>query len=248
MLDRVYSSLLSRIQGRNRVLERLGVDRIDKLLRELLFLVSRFFHSTFFLRLFPLERRIIQKTLKINGSIFVDVGANVGFYSILLHKNFENIISIEPYRENMLALRRHAKSLGINNIRYVEKAISNENSVAPFYIYKHEGEHSLLIRPSDKILSQAPPEKSIMIETTTLDLILKEYKRIDLIKVDVEGAEWEVLEGSSLIMNSVKNWIIELHARNRERRREWERFFMNNDFAVRWLDHTHILATNKRKI
>jgi hypothetical protein len=67
---------------------------------------------------------------------------------------------------------------------------------------------------------------------------------IDLVKVDVEGAEFLVLQGArkSLEEGRIQNMMIELH--NRNRREELEEILAKNNFSSRWIDSDHLFASH----
>jgi FkbM family methyltransferase len=65
--------------------------------------------------------------------------------------------------------------------------------------------------------------------------------QIDLMKIDVEGAEFKVLRGAKRILRLVKNLVVELH--DRERKRELEITLANYGFNFTWLDPDHIFGT-----
>jgi hypothetical protein len=56
----------------------------------------------------------------------------------------------------------------------------------------------------------------LRLPAASLSKILANESIIDLIKVDVEGAEWRVLEGAEPIMPRIKRWVIELHQPRRK--------------------------------
>jgi FkbM family methyltransferase len=63
---------------------------------------------------------------------------------------------------------------------------------------------------------------------------------IDLMKIDVEGAEFNVLQGAKRILPLVKNIVVELH--DRGRKQELERVLGGCGFSTRWLDPDHVLG------
>jgi len=60
-----------------------------------------------------------------------------------------------------------------------------------------------------------------------------------LVKVDVEGAEWLVLEGAKGMMNRIRSWLIELH--DPIRKREIERRMAQHGYQHIWIDDHHIM-------
>jgi len=62
----------------------------------------------------------------------------------------------------------------------------------------------------------------------------------DLVKVDVEGAEWEVLNGAKNVMSKIRSWLIELH--DTTRKNELKDLLKSSGYNVRWVDRNHIFA------
>jgi len=222
---------------RNRLFERIGFSRKFKhgLSRNFFFSVCRFLRSSFLLRFLPHEESVSRFLLKIRGKLFVDVGANVGFYSLLLHRNFGRVVAVEPHPRNMRVLKENARSMGAKNITCVTKAVSEKDgNTVPLFSGSHDGAHSLLRR------STISSQEYFPVETITLSSLLKDFERVDLVKVDVEGAEWEVLEGAVQIIDKIETWVIELH--DPGRKRDLEQFMKHKGFCFKWLDDKHIYA------
>lgn len=116
----------------------------------------------------------------------VDIGANVGIWTVLLarHHNVQQVLAFEPSQSNLSFLRTN---LEINQIQ--DKVVVIEAAVSDF-----DGE----IRFDDLgsgATKRISPTGSAIVTSVTLDKYLQ-GKRIDLIKVDVEGYEPSVLNGS----------------------------------------------------
>src|SRR6266487_5668678 len=77
------------------------------------------------------ERKVRSRLREIKGDVFWDVGANIGFYSLLARKNFARIIAVEPNAETAATLRRRTQRAG--NIEILEVALSNTSG--PAYLY-----------------------------------------------------------------------------------------------------------------
>jgi hypothetical protein len=82
--------------------------------------------------------------------------------------------------------------------------------------------------------------------TETLDRLLADIDRVDLLKIDVEGAEFLVLDGAkvSLSAKKIENIVIEIH--DREKQKEVEDKLKGSDYEFRWLDRDHIFASLKK--
>lgn len=83
----------------------------------------------------------------------LDLGANVGIFSLLMAKKFPRaeIIAVEPEEENIKTLRENIKLNSIDNIIVVEAAISDQKGEALLQINrKNQGAHSLYVTSKNK--------------------------------------------------------------------------------------------------
>ncbi len=131
------------------------------------------------------------------GATFVDIGANIGWFSLLaasLVGPTGRVIAIEPNPRNVALLRQSAKDNGFENIEVVAVALSERPGAAAL---ETDGSNGRLI------LVDGPPtqavEASFVVATYPLDTVLNEVGagRVDAIKIDVEGAEPLVLRGAT---------------------------------------------------
>jgi len=174
----------------------------------------------------PEVSRFLSKT---HGDLFVDVGANLGRYTIMLSSNYKKIIAIEPEPSNMKHLKRNLLQAGIDNVDLLQIAISDREGHARLYLARHSGGHTI---------KKGYYNKYIKVKSSTLDNVLKHESKVDLVKVDVEGAEWNVLKGAEKSMHKIRSWMIELHDLNRKI--ELERIFKSKGYKIKWLDRNHI--------
>lgn len=136
------------------------------------------------------------------GQTVVDVGANVGEFTLYAANAGASVFSIEPDRRNGLALARNIADFP--KVRHVAVACAEADGEATFYAYP-EGADSSLIEPetwSDKYT----------VPTRRLDALLADngITRVDLMKCDAEGAEPEVLRGASGILPLVKVLVVDV--------------------------------------
>ena len=188
------------------------------------------------------EKQVVELVKELFGNLFVDIGANFGYYSIMLSNNFKEVLSIEPEPKNMSIVKRNTRN--IPNIRTLQVAIGESDGFSRLFLSPtRPGAHATV--PSgmdDRVFHSAFPsgiKHSIRVKTLTLASMLRS-KTADLIKVDVEGAEWEVLAGAREIMDKIQSWLIELH--DIKRKKELESLMASYNYRCRWVDENHLYA------
>jgi FkbM family methyltransferase len=131
------------------------------------------------------------------GGTFVDIGANIGWFSLLaasLVGPTGRVVAIEPNPRNVALLRQSAKDNGFDNIDVVAVALGERAGAAAL---ETDGSNGRLI-PVDGPPANAV-EASFVVATYPLDTVLQEVgaKQVDAIKIDVEGAEPLVIRGAT---------------------------------------------------
>jgi hypothetical protein len=160
----------------------------------------------------PNEPAVRKAFEQIRGDVFVDIGANAGYYTIRYAKNFDRVFAVEPEPYTINELYRRLK----------KKALAGRVTVKPYRLGRIDGEREQLDRTFDTLFYP-------------LD--------VTLVKMDVEKAEFDVLEGMkmSLATHRVQNMMIELHLP--ERAVELVGILTRYGFSVQQLDqHPRFMA------
>ncbi|WP_017260202.1 FkbM family methyltransferase [Pedobacter arcticus] len=142
---------------------------------------------------------------KLEIKNILDLGANVGFTSIYLHKAFKkaSIYAVEPDENNFKTLKRNTSFL--KKLTTINSAVwSHKTFLTPSYQEESDWGKTFLV---DKNNSENK------IETVTIDQLIKDYslETIDILKIDIEGAEKPVFEGDISFLNKTKVIAIEIH-------------------------------------
>ena len=125
------------------------------------------------------------------GAVVYDVGANVGIYSLLASLCVGPsgaVYAFEPLERNLKYLRRHISLNNLQNCILLETAVSSTEGVLPF---------SAMAWNSS--MARLSPDGEILVPSTTLDACIYGERRLrppNIMKIDVEGAELEVLRGA----------------------------------------------------
>uniref|UniRef100_B8HV71 Methyltransferase FkbM family n=1 Tax=Cyanothece sp. (strain PCC 7425 / ATCC 29141) TaxID=395961 RepID=B8HV71_CYAP4 len=141
----------------------------------------------------PLQNTLAQYLQP--GSVFYDIGANVGFFSIIaaqLVGDTGQVYAFEPVPENVATIRRNVELNQFANVRIFDQAISSSSGEAELLLAQHIGGASLAT-------AATPPDLRgrMKVKTASIDDLLQSLslKPPSLVKIDVEGAEIDVLHG-----------------------------------------------------
>ncbi len=130
------------------------------------------------------------------GMVVFDVGANIGVYSLLSAKYVGDhgaVHAFEPTPETFARLCANAELNGFTYIHLNQLAVAEKHGTSMLHLYEQNGMNSLAAQDwAGKPLGQ------VMVKTISLDeyVSAKDLPRVDLLKVDVEGAELSVLKGA----------------------------------------------------
>lgn len=157
-----------------------------------------------FIRDYEPDKQRAFRFLLRNNSIFFDVGANVGLHSFYVTRHFPNvkITAFEPLPGNAAYIREAIELNKFQNISVEEAAVSSSEGDAYFDVSKNNLMGKL-----------AEQQTNLKVKLITLDdFVRRNNVYPDVIKIDVEGAESDVLRGSShLIQQATPSMVIELH-------------------------------------
>ncbi len=156
--------------------------------------------TVYFNKTEPEQTDAMVRELK-KGQVFFDIGANVGYYSILASKivgQKGTVLAFEPVIRNLAYLQQHVILNKASNVKILPFACSNENGTARFSLGPNSAMGGL-------ISDNAQNAGDILVPTIKLDKITEELSIApDVMKIDVEGAESNVLRGGMELLRSKK--------------------------------------------
>jgi FkbM family methyltransferase len=139
--------------------------------------------------------------------LVVDVGANVGLFTLLALRHGRRVVAVEPSPGNLALLYRNVVLDGVEeDLEIFPIALAARPGLGPLY---GGGPGASLLRGWGSV--KAPYET--VVPLNTLDNVVRARRARMLIKVDVEGSEWSVLQGASETLDDDHAWIVENHAR-----------------------------------
>lgn len=139
----------------------------------------------------PFEVDLFKQAVK-EGMTVLDIGANIGFYSLLAARLVGprgKVYAFEPDPRTTASLRENLRANGLPNVTVIQKAASDQSGLREFKLSRtasHSGLYSSM--SPESVLG------TIRVETVAVDEVLLR-ESVDVIKLDAEGEEAAVLKG-----------------------------------------------------
>ena len=134
--------------------------------------------------------------------VIIDCGANIGISSLYFKTIYPNatLIAFEPDDSLAEIFQKNMLQNGVTNFTLHKAAVWTENGTISF---NNKGSEASSIDVSGNSSSTVP--------TVKLASVLAEHPTIELLKIDIEGAEYPVIQDIAAELNRVKNMFIEYH-------------------------------------
>jgi FkbM family methyltransferase len=149
------------------------------------------------------ERKLVSKVLR-KGDFFVDIGANIGLYTVLAAKLVGakgKVLAIEPSPTTSIILGKQLEINRLSNVTIIQAGVSSEAGFLDLWDCTAGGDaFSSFGKP---IHEHDYVQRSVPVDS--LDKLLEKYSpgiKPKLMKIDVEGWESNVLQGSQKILSS----------------------------------------------
>lgn len=155
-------------------------------------------------------RKIYEPYIKTDG-VYLDLGANIGLWTMWAYPHASRIIAVEPSSDHF---ETFTKMLEYNKmtdkVTPLKVAISNQNTELNFYHVPNTTANSL-IKIADSLVTEVEKVKAI-----TLKTLFEEQKidHVDLMKMDIEGEEMKVIASSEFdeIAPKIDKIVFEYHS------------------------------------
>ena len=180
------------------------------------------------------------------GDVFYDLGANLGFFSLLAARivgSTGKVFSFEPDGQVVERLRRNAERNCFSNIVVVEMGVWSTSGTLNFV-------SSGFSSPDRGVGTFLPVDAStvgIPARCISLDDFVQDAPAPRAIKCDVEGAEIEVFRGAENLLRTHRPWILcELHSEANEG--AWRELISGLGYSCESVDSSHLLALPRMEI
>lgn len=130
-----------------------------------------------------IQQRIAQDAR--SDDVAFDLGANHGFFTMLLARHSKLVIAVEPFAPNISILQRHLAMNGIENCEVLRAAVGRDNGTAFF------------ARGPNHATGRISASGAIEVDIVSLEELVKRFGPASIIKMDIEGAELGALTGGA---------------------------------------------------
>ena len=177
-------SVLRDIQGSKMILD--TTDRV----------VSK---TLYFTKVWEKEETTLLKSILKEGMVFVDVGANIGYFTLLGSKlvgESGKVFAFEPDTNNCDSLSRNVDVNKYENVVLVEKAVTNKIGTMGLYLdTENSGNH--------KLWASSKEQRQVSVDTVSLDSFFESYKcKPSVIKMDIQGTEMAAVHGMDKLIRT----------------------------------------------
>ncbi len=175
---------------------------------------------------FEFENTFLFFDLIKKGDIIVDIGANIGFYSLLAASKLQDggkVYSFEPSKFIINELKSNIEINNYKNIEVFDFALSDSSGKKDFYRCEDDAYNSLLAKPMQKVVSIDS------VDVITLDdfIMMNNISKIDVIKIDAEGLDYEILKGAQQTIMNFKPIIF----------CEYNSYYLNDKSKAEFIDY-----------
>ena len=154
--------------------------------------------------------RFLRKFLKPE-MVIADIGANVGEITLLAAKRLTRgrVLSFEPMPRVYAQLRRNIELNGFKNVSTFNMGLFHESGTLPLFV-KSDNPYGMTNEGVTSLFSDGTARQVSSVPLRRFDDVAEEsgITRLDLMKIDVEGAEWMVLRGAQRAIERFRPVII----------------------------------------
>ena len=145
--------------------------------------------------------------------VMIDIGANIGIFARPSAERFEHVICFEPVLKNFEVLQKNLENY--NNVELHNLGLGDKDQTVTFELQTLKCGHTKQV---EEFIPNPEFEKHTG-ELTTLDRF--DFQSVDWIKIDVEGFENAVLEGSRDTIQRNRPWLLLEDNGQQEQHRQW---------------------------
>lgn len=170
--------------------------------------------------------------LEKEDPVIVDLGAHIGmtviYFKMLFPKS--QIIAFEPIEANFALLKKNIDENQLENVELVQAVVAPKSGILRIQEPVGEGAWKSGAGIIPKGWKGIQTNQEIRVEAVGIQEIISQ--KIDIMKMDIEGMEYEVIRNMGPNIRNIKNLLIEVHPRKDHRIEEIQKILMQNGFKL----------------
>jgi FkbM family methyltransferase len=183
------------------------------------------------------KKQILFANIVSEGSVVYDIGAHVGFYTLLASKLVGPggiVLSFEPLPRNANYLKKHLRLNCIENVKFIQSAVSDKSGTAFFE------------EQTSSYMGSLSSKGGVEVKTICLDDLVArvDFPAPEYMKIDVEGSEFSVLKGAKSILADNRPTIF-LATHGHEVHKQCCEFLKSMDYQLRSVNEQSIDQTDE---
>jgi FkbM family methyltransferase len=149
------------------------------------------------------EKQIYRFETDSKNPLIIDAGANIGLSVIYLKELYPNskVIAFEPDSRVFEVLKANVENSSLTGVELVKKALWSSETTLEFLSEGSDG---------GRMVNLEDDSRKVVVETVRLRDFLDQP--VDFLKIDIEGAETEVLRDVQDLLPNVSNLFVEYHS------------------------------------
>lgn len=171
----------------------------------------------------------IEPALKAAQTVVLDIGGHKGYFALYVRAlNAEvPVLAYEPEEVNFAAFKRHLELNKVPGVTVKNAAVAQEEGTLLLNVSEDSHNHSIVVSPGTTVQKK--------VSATTLEKIVSKFERVDVLKMDIEGAEFQIFENASDgVFEKLHTVFLEYHEYGPEMKAErLEHLFKQHGFSVK---------------
>jgi len=182
-----------------------------------------------------LDRIYDQYTHGKKDLTIVDLGSNIGITNFYFKDYAKRLIAVEPSKDHIETLKAMHAQNDMNNVEIYPYAISSKNGTETFY----HNSNTTMFSLRGEVNNQGISEK---VETKTLYQLMDDLKikHIDILKMDIEGSEYDLIvsDGFAKVKDKIDLILGEFHTWSGVNPQQFATCFMDYGYEFKWMNAT----------
>lgn len=178
------------------------------------------------------EYKVAEPIIKDNKNPILDVGAHIGVFSVYAKtiNPRARVYAFEPEKDNFDLLKRNLDVNRVSDVKTFKIALAEKTEERQLFLGEDNINHSLLPK-----LEENQDSPQISIQAYSLGDFLSQHKilKVGLLKMDIEGGEYEILENMSAEdFSKIENLVLEYHEYQGRNHKDLENILRQNGFSA----------------